>query len=74
MYETHHSLRILGFEPVEQGILVEGSCGGTVTVVSLDVGNGVRVLHDLDESHLVPSGQAAVRDHPVSVGHIMTLD
>lgn len=36
-----HSLGILGFEPVEQGIFVEGSGGGTVAVVTLDVGDGV---------------------------------
>lgn len=36
-----YSLRILGFEPVEQGIFVEGSSGSTVTVVPLDIGDGV---------------------------------
>lgn len=54
--ESQHSLWILGFEPVEQSVLVEGSGGSTVAVVSLDVGDGVRALHHLDESHLVPGG------------------
>lgn len=59
-----HSLRILRFEPVEQSILVEGCSGGTVAAVALDICNGVRVLHHLDEPHLVPGGQAAVWYHP----------
>lgn len=41
VYKTSYSLRILGFEPVEQGIFVEGSSGSTVTVVPLDIGDGV---------------------------------
>lgn len=53
---SSYSLWILGFEPVEQCVLVEGSSGGTVAVVSLDVGDGVRVFHHLNKSHLVPSG------------------
>ena len=64
---SSYSLRILRFEPVEQGILVEGSGGSTVAAVTLDVGDSVGVLHYLDEPHLVPSGQAAIWDHPVSV-------
>lgn len=63
LWESQHSLWILGFEPVEQSVLVEGSnqyaccCHpGTVAVVSLDVGDGVRALHHLNESHLVPGG------------------
>lgn len=54
--ESQHSLWILGFEPVEQSVLVKGSSGGTVAVVSLDVGDGVRALDHLDESHLIPGG------------------
>lgn len=65
-----YSPRILRFQPVEQGILVEGCRSRTVTAVALDVGYSVRVLHDFDEPHFVPSGQAAVRDHPVSAGWI----
>uniref|UniRef100_A0A8D3B724 Uncharacterized protein n=1 Tax=Scophthalmus maximus TaxID=52904 RepID=A0A8D3B724_SCOMX len=41
-----------------QSVLVEGGSGSTVTVVALDVGDGVRVLHDLNEPHLVTGGQA----------------
>lgn len=62
---SSYSLWILRFEPVEQGILVEGSRGSTVAAVALDVCDGVRVLHHLDEPHLVPSGQTAIWDHPV---------
>lgn len=63
---TVYSLWVLRLEPVEQGIFVEGSSGSTVTAVELDIGDGVRVLHHLDEPHLVSSGQAAIRGHPVS--------
>ena len=62
---SSHSLGILRFEPVEQRVLVEGSGGGAVAAVPLDVGDGVGVLHHLDEPHLVPGGQAAIWDHPV---------
>lgn len=62
--ESQHSLWVLGFEPVEQSVLVEGSSGGTVAVVPLDVGDGVGALDHLDKSHLVPGGQTAIRDHP----------
>lgn len=58
------SPRVLGLEPVEQGVLVESGGGGAVAVVALDVGDGVRVLHHLDQARLVPRGEAAVRDHP----------
>jgi len=60
-----YSLWVLGLEPVEEGVLVEGRRGRTVAVVPLDVGDGVRVLHHLDQTHLVPRGQTPVRDHPV---------
>lgn len=63
---SSYSLRILWFKPVKQSFLVEGSCGGAVTVVQLNVGDGVWVLHNLNEPHLVPSGQAAIWYHPVS--------
>lgn len=62
---SSYSLGILRFEPVKQGVLVEGSGSGAVAAVTLDVGNCVRVLHNLDEPHFVPGRQAAVRDHPV---------
>lgn len=32
---------VLGLEPVEQRVLVEGGRGGTVAAVALDVGDGV---------------------------------
>lgn len=62
---SSYSLGILRFEPVKQGVLVEGSGSGAVAAVTLDVGYCVRVLHNLDEPHFVPGRQAAVRDHPV---------
>lgn len=64
---SSYSLWILRFEPVEQGVLVEGSRCSTGTAVTLDIGDGVGVLHYLNEPHFVPSGQAAIWDHPVSV-------
>jgi len=69
-HSSSYSPRILRFEPVEQGILVEGSSSCAVTAVALDVGNGIRVLHYLNEPHFVPSRQASVRNHPVSAGEM----
>ena len=60
--------RVLGLEPVEQSILIEGSRGRHVALVQLDVGNGVRVKHHLDKACAVPSGEAAVGGHPSRVG------
>lgn len=45
---------VLGFEPVEKSVLVEGSGGCTVAVVSLDVCNSVRVFHHFDETRFIP--------------------
>lgn len=55
---------VLGLEPVEQGVFVEGGRGGAVAVVALDVSNGVRVLHHLDQARLVARGEASIGDHP----------
>lgn len=63
-----HSPWVLGFEPVEKSIFVEGSSGSAVALISLDVCNGVRVFHHLDKTRLIPGGQAAVGDHSVSHG------
>lgn len=60
------SPRVLGFEPVEKSIFVEGRSCGAVALISLDVCDGVRVFHHLDETRLVPSGQAAIGVHSVS--------
>lgn len=65
--QSPYSLGIFRLQPVQQGVLVEGSGSGAVAAVTLDVGNCVGVLHDLDEPHLVPSWQAAIRGHPVIV-------
>ncbi len=54
---------VFGFEPIEKSVLVEGSGGSTVAVVSLDVGDSVRVFHHLDETSFVPGWQASIGQH-----------
>lgn len=65
---ARHLPGVLGLEPVEQSILVEGRRGRHVALVQLDVGNGVRVEHHLDEACAVPGGEAAVGSHPSQGG------
>ncbi len=54
---------VFGFEPIEKSVLVEGSGGSTVAVVSLDVGDSVWVFHHLDETSFVPGWQASIGQH-----------
>ena len=65
-------LGVLGLEPVEDGVLVEGGGGSTGAVVPLNVGDCVRVFHHLDEARFIPGGQAAIRDHPAGGGREVT--
>lgn len=67
------SPRVLGLEPVEQSILVEGSRGHHVALVELDVGDGVRVHHHLDQPRLVSCGEAAIRGHPAEMRETLPL-
>lgn len=63
-YSPQLSPRILGLQPVQQRVLVEGSSGCHVALVELDIGNGVRLHDHFDQPRLVARGQAAVRRHP----------
>lgn len=68
-----HSPRVLGFEPVEQRVLVEGSRGHHVALVELDVGDGVRVHDHLNQPCLVACGEAAIRGHPAEMKETLPL-
>lgn len=63
-----HSPWVLGFEPVEKSIFVEGRSSSAVALIPLDVCDGVWVFHHLDKTRFIPSRQAAIGDHSVSRG------
>lgn len=67
------SPRVLGLEPVEQSVLVEGSRGHHVALVELDVGDGVRVHDHLDQPRPVSCGEAAIRGHPAEMRETLPL-
>lgn len=67
------SPRVLGLEPVEQCVLVEGGRGHHVALVELDVGNGVRVHDHLNQPRLVSCGEAAIRGHPAEMKETLPL-
>lgn len=71
--EGEPSPRVLGLEPVQQSVLVEGSRGHHVALVELDVGDGVRVHDHLNQPRLVSCGEAAIRGHPAEMKETLPL-
>ena len=50
-------------EKVQQNVILEGTCGPS-SLHFLNLGQGLSVEDHLNHSYLVPSGQAAIGNHP----------